>query len=622
MHPIWIRIRGAVGWGILALALLVQAPAAFALVYGTLYPISAFEVEYALDHPRHIPLEDLLDLEIGLRATPDGFVAPRPVDRTVRMRLSSLPRGGRYSVTAIQHVTQHLVSTFNRRGFNGVIVMVPDIEEGSGRDLREPGDTVLTLRVWTGRVSQLTTIADGARFEGLSVDERTDNAAHDWIRERAPVQPGGRDGLLNVKALEDYAAETSRHPGRNVDVELEPGDRPGTTAVNLRIAENKPWYGFAQYSNTGTTSTTTNRERFGLVHRQLTGRDDTLRVGYTTGDFDETHAVVASYDTPITLDYPKLRVKVQGFWSRFDSSELGQIDGSFTGKQAGIEPSVVLNVFQHRDFFVDVSAGARLQRVQIENGLGSGTAHADVDYLVPRFEVAAEQNTRTSNLRLSTSLDFGFTGAEEDELILLGNEDPDNDFQRLQINGSWSSYLEPLVNRQAWEDPSTPETSTLAHEIALQFRAQYAFQNRLTPPFQEVMGGFYSVRGYRQAEVSRDNLVFGSMEYRFHLPRFLQPDSNPPEILGLGDFRARPPHVWGRPDWDLIFRVFTDAAFVESTSDKDTEPNETLLSIGAGVELQILRNFIARLDAGHVLKQVDNSREGSTRVHVVGTLLY
>ncbi len=280
MHPIWVRIRGIVSTrgalralGIVGLAVLAQAPAAWALVYGPLYPISAFEVEYALDHPAHIPVEELLDLEIGLRATPDGFVAPRPVDRTVRMRLSSLPRGGRYSVTAIQHVTQHVVSTFNRRGYNGIIVMVPDIEEGSGRDLREPGDTILTLRVWTGRVSELTTIADGDRFRGLSIDERTDNAAHDWIRARAPVQPGGRDGLLDIRALEDYAAEVSRHPGRNVDVELEPGDKPGTTAVNLRIAENKPWYAFAQYSNTGTTSTTSNRERFGIVHRQLTGRE-------------------------------------------------------------------------------------------------------------------------------------------------------------------------------------------------------------------------------------------------------------------------------------------------------------------------------------------------------------
>jgi hemolysin activation/secretion protein len=629
MHPIWIGLLGKARrlatpcrWGLLTLAILLQGPAAWALVYGALYPVTEFEVEYALDHPEHIPTQDVLALEVGLRATPEGFVAPRPVDRTVRMRLSSLPRGGRYSVTAIQHVTQHVVSTFNRRGYNGVIVMVPDIEEGTGRDLRAPGDTVLTLRIWTGRVSELTTIADGDRFAGLSVDERTDNAAHEWIRQRAPVQPGGRDGLLNAKALEDYAAEVSRHPGRNVDVELVPGETPGTSEVNLRVAESKPWYGFVQYSNTGTTSTTKNRERFGFTHRQLTGRDDIARVEYTTGDFDATHAVIASYVTPVTLDYPKLRVGVRGWWSRFDSSELGDFDGSFHGSQAGIEPAVILNVFQHEDFFLDVSAGVRMQRIEIENGLGVDKPSAKVDYLIPRVELSAEQVTRTSDLRINTSVDFGFTGAEQEKRILLGNEDPAGNFSRLTVHASWSSYLEPLIDRQAWEDPDTPGTSTLAHEIALRFRAQYAFENRLTPSHQAVAGGYSSVRGYRQAEIGRDNMVFGSVEYRFHLPRFLQPSSSPPEVFGFGTFRVRPPHVWGRPDWDLIFRVFTDAAFLKSTDDKANERNKALFSIGAGVELQVLRNFILRVDAGHVLRAVGRSEAGSTRAHIIGTLLY
>ena len=106
--------------------------------YGRVYPVSEFEVEYALEHPRQIPIPEVMNLEVGLRATPEGFQAPRPVDRTVRMRLSTPPRNAEFSVTALQHITQYIVSTFNRRGYNGVIVTVPEIEEGSGRDLREP----------------------------------------------------------------------------------------------------------------------------------------------------------------------------------------------------------------------------------------------------------------------------------------------------------------------------------------------------------------------------------------------------------------------------------------------------------------------------------------------------
>ena len=72
-------------------------------------------------------------------------------------------------------------------------------------------------------------------------------------------------------------------------------------------------------------------------------------------------------------------------------------------------------------------------------------------------------------------------------------------------------------------------------------RGQYAFGARLVPQYQQIAGGLYTVRGYEQAEVAGDNLVLGSAEYRFHLPRFLSPDTTPPELPLMGEFRARPP---------------------------------------------------------------------------------
>jgi hypothetical protein len=207
--------------------LLLGAASARALSYEPVYRVSEIVAEYALDSPQQIPLDEVLDLEIGLRRAEDAYVAPRPVDRTVRMRLSALPRDASFGASAILHINQSIVSAFNRRGFNGVIVSVPDIEEGTGRDLRAPGVTALRLRIWTGQVSRVASIADGERFGGLSVDERTNHAAHAWIRARSPVRPGGPRGLLSIDALEDYAAEISRHPGRRMDVEMVPGPRPG-----------------------------------------------------------------------------------------------------------------------------------------------------------------------------------------------------------------------------------------------------------------------------------------------------------------------------------------------------------------------------------------------------------
>ena len=595
------------------------APAA-AQVPGPVYRVSSLEIEYALDHPRHIPIEELLDLEVGLRSTAEAYVAPRPVDRTVRMRLSSLPRNASFSVSALQHITQHVVSTFNRAGYNGVIVTVPEIQEGSGRDLRPPGRSALLLRIWTGRVSRVSTLADGERFEGLAVDARTDNAAHDWIRERSPVRPGGERGLLKVDALEDYAAVLSRHPGRNVSVELAPGPRPGTTDVNLRIVEAKTWFGYAQYTNTGTDATTKNRERFGFVHNQLLGRDDILTIDYVTGDFDSVHSVLVGYDAPFEPSVPDLRFRLRGWYSEFDASEVGFSDGRFVGEQAVGEAALAYNVWQRHELFLDAVAGVRAQHMFVENFQFGDTARAT--YVVPKLGVEVQRDTRTSTLDMHLFVDLGLTNESQEDLSVLGNQDPDTDFTVLRWNGAGSFFLEPLIDRQAWEDPATPESSTLAHEVALAFRGQHAFGNRLVPQFQRVAGGFYTVRGYKQAEVAGDDLYLGSVEYRFHLPRSFRPDTTPPEVPGMGEFRARPPHVWGRPDWDLIFRAFSDVAHVTASDANSTEPDETLWSVGGGVELQLLRNLTLRVDVGHTLLSAGDTGSGETRVHLAGTVLY
>jgi hemolysin activation/secretion protein len=92
----------------------------------------------------------------------------------------------------------------------------------------------------------------------------------------------------------------------------------------------------------------------------------------------------------------------------------------------------------------------------------------------------------------------------------------------------------------------------------------------------------------------------------------------------MGEFRARPPHIYGQPDWDLIFRVFVDAAHVMPSSGMDFEQSQTLAGAGGGIELQLLRHLSLRLDAGVALSKLDDGSAsvGDTQLHLVGTLLY
>ena len=629
---------------LLALAVLVLgAASARALSYEPVYRVTEIAVEYALDSPQQIALEEVLDLEVGLRRAEDAYVAARPVDRTVRMRLSALPRDASFGASAILHINQSIVAAFNRRGFNGVIVSVPDIEEGTGKDLRAPGVTVLRLRIWTGQVSRVASIADGERFGGLSADERTNHAAHAWIRARSPVRPGGPRGLLSVTALEDYAFEVSRHPGRRMDVEMVPGPRPGTTAVNLRITESKPWYAYAQYANTGTSATTVNRERFGFTHNQLTGRDDILSLDYTTGDFDEVHAVSAAYSAPFELSAPQWRFGLGGGYSRFDAREAGFIAPSeVDGQDANAGGEISKQLFQHHELFLDAALGARWQHIEVENRQVVGVAlESDVNYAVPHADLRLARDTATSSLRGRIGLLGGFSdthetgdfasvsGASENDpptpaLDVLGNALADDDFALTTFDAAWSFYLEPLFDPYGWRDPNRTQGGTLAHEVAFLARGQWAMNYRLVPQFQQVAGGFTTVRGYKQSAAVGDDLLLGSVEYRFHLPRLFSPDPSPPELPGMGAFRLRPAHLWDVPDWDLIFRLFSDLAYLEASRALASEPDETLVSTGGGVELSVRRNLTVRVDVGHTLGNLSPSgnEAGETRAHVAATVLY
>jgi hemolysin activation/secretion protein len=615
--------RGARAAAAALLALALGAPQARAIsaIQGPTYPVSAFEIEYALDHPRHIPEADLLDLEVGLAGEPGVLTAPRPVDRTMRMRLSAPPQGMVFTADAILHINRHIVATFNRRGFNGVIVSVPDIEEGSGRDLRPAGVTSLRLRIWTGRITRLASFADGERFGGLSTEARTNHPAHAWIRERAPVQPGGVRAILDVRALEDYASALSRHPGRRVDAELSPGAHPGTTQVDLRIAENKPWRVWAEYSNTGTPDTTKNRQRFGFVHSQLTSRDDVLDLRYTTGDFDSVHAGYGSYEAPFSLALPRLRGRLGGFVSHYDASEVGFDSLGLQGDEWGTEAALVWQAYQRRELFLDLVAGGRYHRIRTEGGQFTGGDDGDVGFAVPRLALEGERSTLSSSLAFDAGIDVGITGAAESELRDLGNDQVEDRFVLLHWGALYAFFLEPLIDPAGWADPETPEDSTLAHEVALRFSGQYSFQ-RLVPNYQAIVGGLDTLRGARQAELAADNQLLGRAEYRLHLPRLFMPDATPTALPLLGGFRTRPAHVFGLPDWDFVVRLFSDVGYSFATDELATESKETLWSVGTGAELQVLRNLIVGVDVGHVLHGAGQTDAGDTRAHVLATVLY
>lgn len=636
------------------------------------YPVGALELQYAEPHPDQPSLGEMLPVRVELTRTPEGWVAPRPGADTKILSIGG-PNSPVVELDAsgLARVLRVLVSELHETGLYGVDVRPAseDIDLETERDLRPADRTRLGIVITLGRVSQVRTIAVGSRVKG---DWKIDNDLHEAVREDSPLKPPGigdedTTDLLNRRSLEDYLYRLNRYPGRRVEAALSPGTEPGEAVLDYRVLEAKPWFVYAQTTNTGTKRTSPWQTRVGATHRQLTNRDDTLSVEYLNAGGNDVNGVRASYQAPFFgakrpgwmkrragdpewLEWlprekipwwgvDRLRWEVNFGWNKAESDRSSTFfdlsNDRVTSENFEYGGRFIYEAFQYRDFFVDVWSGVRLRQLDVVNRLRE-TVRGEVLYVIPAVGLHAERINQLSTLGMDVSIQGGITSANDGDRDTLGRQDSDGDYARLDFNLGYSAFLEPLLAPSKWRDPSTELSSTLAHELAFSFRGQYAFDYRLVPQASQSIGGLYSVRGFNQSFAVGDTVLIGSVEYRFHLPRALPVARQPLRIPLLGHFRAAPQQVYGRPDWDLTFRAFFDVGRTirndvpgSGGTVESAEVNQTLLSAGVGAELQIRSNIRARLDWATPLDSTNGAdrarrrtKAGTSEVHLLFSILY
>lgn len=602
--------------------------------------VGPFILRYAVEHPQFPALDDLMQAEVTLGRNEMGFVRPGGGVPTATYTLEELAEqpAQRYTFEAIRAVANAVRQYLNEKeNIVGVTVSLQDQiaeEEDDGRvvrtDVRPRGQTAMTLTISSAIVNQVRSVAFG---EKVPFEERINNPRYARIVANSPVQPfdpddASRADLLRKDKLDDYVYRLNRHPGRRVDLGITAADEANALVLDYYVNENKPWTIYGQVSNTGTKQTSEWRERVGFVNNQLTNHDDILSIDFVTADLDSSNALNMSYERPIWGDW--LRGRVYGSWSDFTASDVGVPDQNFEGDSWAIGAELIGNVYQHRDWFVDLYAGAQWENIGIKALLnGSTTNNTDDNFFLPHVGARLEHVTDKE----ATFADLGF----EFDLPDVADTDADdvaNGFQRNDAAYHWltfqwdlshSFYLEPLLIPTRWRnmDLKDPNASpTLAHELAMSFRGQYAFGDRLIPNFQQVAGGMYTVRGYPESIAAGDTVLVGSLEYRFHLPQALGFSDTPGELFGK-TFRYKPQAPYGRADWDLVFKGFVDAARTIISSPQPGEEDQTLVGTGVGVDFLYRRNLIIRVDWGVALEEIeDEVSAGSNRFHISATILF
>jgi len=608
------------------------------------YRISGFDIKYASVEKSaegKLPkIERLLDVPIELGVVGDIY-GSKSAGKKVTVRLKEIQSPKVFTAAAIQTINVALAKAIGSKGISGVF-LVPDpkeIDQQQGGDIRAKQDGRLTLLVYVGQVKKVRTIAKGPAY---LPENPIDTARYARIAKNSPTQYGD---ILNKPALQDYLSRINRFTGRRVDAAVSASEEPGGVYLDYLVREDKKWFTYAQISNTGTPESGEWRSRLGGVVRQLARLDDVLSAEISTSDFSKSNAGSLSYElAPIFPDV--LTARIYGTYAQFTADQVGFDLLKFTGSTWTTGGALKYTPYIYRGYFLDFLLGAEWRDVKIDNSTALTTGQEN--FFVPYIGVAVSKDTEWYNTSAMMRVEENvpsLAGTQESQLSNLGRFNTSANFVIGRWELSHSFYLEPLLNREAWLAAKDWQKARLVHELAFSMRGQYAFDNkRLVPQYEEVVGGLYTVRGYPESLAAGDNIVIGTAEYRFHVPRILKPSSLPESTGQVASnsaasvpknsdtksgFATRPPSILVKPDWDLILRAFVDAGKVTNNQIIATsETDRTLLGAGVGVELQVSRYFNIRCDWGVALNAVDDPnvvrpvQAGSSRVNVQATVIW
>jgi len=387
----------------------------------------------------------------------------------------------------------------------------------------------------------------------------------DYISSRVRL---GVDTPLNAFKLEDQLRLLRQNPlFDTLSATLQPGTDLGQSVLAIEVDEANPFYGFASFDNYSPPSLGSERFGIGAGYRNLTGYGDNLFASYYVSTTGGSDLIDAFYQIPVNPMEGTIQLRTQFNWTEITEDPFDDL---------GIEGD---------SQFYELSFRQPLIRTPTEEFALS---------LAFSFE---DGQTFTFD---DIPTPFGF-GPDEDGVSRTSVFRFGQDYIRRDANGAWilrslfnigttlfdaTSNPEPIPdsaffswNGQVQRVQRLNDNHTLVTQASVQLTP-----DPLLPSEQFVIGGFYSVRGYRESVRNGDNGLRLSVEDRITLSRNDRGES----ILLLIPF-ADIGYVWNQGD-----------------NPNDLPDQKFLASIGTGILYEPVRNLNLRLDYGLPLVDLDD----------------
>lgn len=456
-------------------------------------------------------------------------------------------------------LAEKVAAIYHNAGYtsSGALIRIPEITQLTGQ-----GDII--IQIIEGELTDIS----------LSVDEESSHRLRDhYVRSRLGVKEGEP---LNVEELQERLQLLQLDPLiSGIRAELNAGTTPGSSLLTVNYNEASTFDIDLALNNARSPSIGSIQREVTVTEANLFGLGDAIALNYA--NTDGSNNLDLSYSMPISPDNGTLNFRVNLSENNVIESPFGDInkdgdDGDISSDsetyEIGLRQPLIRSIKDRQ--FQELAVGLRASLRNSQSFL--------LDEPFP-FSAGVEADGETTIFALRLSQDWTLQDARQ-VMALRSEFSFGLDAFGSTINEA-PEGVERLPDSQffAWRGQAQWVKSLSKNSLLiLKGSAQLAAQELLSAE-QFGLGGFGSVRGYRQDELLTDNGLFASVEARF-------------------------PVMWV-PEWDsrLQLTPFADIGTGWNHNGPDLETN-TLASVGLGLLWQQNERFTARLDWGIPLVSV------------------
>jgi len=390
---------------------------------------------------------------------------------------------------------------------------------------------------------------------------RIDVEGHDWFRAgylRDRIERGAQTPL-RLEPLQERLQLLQQDPRiERINAELRPGDKRGDSILQLRVKETSPWKAWLDFNNYQTPVVGAERGLATIAHQNVTGSGDAFSLTYGRSRgvnpiVDTSYSLPLNrYDTTFIASYRRndFLVVDQNFRS-LDLNAESEIIG-FTLRQPIYrtltdEFAVAITGEHLSNKVTSIFDTAGLPSLFIPGSSNTGVSTVSALRFIQEYVHRTSTSVIAARSRFSVGLDV---------LNATNNSGPLPDGQFF----SWLGQVQAVRRFDDWWGMQ------LLGQMSLQLA-----NDRLFPLEQIPVGGRFSVRGYRENTLIRDDAFLASIESRFPLMSYVTGDP----LLQLAQF--------------------VDFGRAWSAKGVTLDP-QTLASVGLGLRWNILPRDRARFE--------------------------